>query len=290
MTAPATAPETTPGPRSAPDTTPGAAPATAPQPVAPAAAPAPFSRRREIARGVRGSLAAGLGMYPLGIAFGLLVVQAGLPWWVAPALSIAGFAGSLELLLVGMLVAAAPLATVALTTFLVNFRHVFYAFSFPLHVVRNPIARAYSVYALVDEAYAVTAASRESWTPWRLISMQAAFQSYWVGGGLTGVLIASLMPGPLEGLEFALCALFVTLTLDAARTRRQIPSLLLAGLSFAVALVVAPGQVLFAALVLFLVLLLARYGLTRHRTRSGGRARRGGRARSGSDAKEATGA
>src|SRR5919112_4468531 len=62
------------------------------------------------------------------IAFGLMVVQSGLPWWVAPALSIAGFAGSLELLLIGMMLTATPLAVIALTTFLVNFRHVFYAF------------------------------------------------------------------------------------------------------------------------------------------------------------------
>ena len=107
---------------------------------------------------------------------GLLVIQAGLPWWVAPALSIACFAGSLELLLIGMIVAVTPLATIALTAFLVNFRHVFYAFTFPLHVVRNRFARAYSVYTLVDEAYAVTAANPRGWTSWRLVSMQAAFQ------------------------------------------------------------------------------------------------------------------
>lgn len=59
---------------------------------------------------MRASLAAGLGMFPLGVAFGLLVVQSGLPWCVAAALSIAGFAGSLELLLVGMMVTLTPLA------------------------------------------------------------------------------------------------------------------------------------------------------------------------------------
>jgi 4-azaleucine resistance transporter AzlC len=224
-------------------------------------------RRAEVVAGLRASVVPGLGMYPLGITFGLLVVQAGLPWWVAPALSVAGFAGSLEMLLVGMLVAATPLATVALTTFLVNFRHVFYAFSFPLHVVRHPVARAYSVYALIDEAYAVTAASRDTWTSWRLLSMQVAFQCYWVGGGLTGVLVAALLPRLVEGLEFTLCALFVTLTLDAARTRAQVPSLVLAGLSFAGALLLVPGQALFGALLGFPVLLLARYGLTLHRAR-----------------------
>lgn len=224
---------------------------------------APTSRKAEVAAGVRASLAAGLGMYPIGVAFGLLVVQAGLPWWVAPALSIACFAGSLELLLIGMIVAATPLATVALTAFLVNFRHVFYAFTFPLHVVRNRFARAYSVYTLVDEAYAVTAANPRGWTSWRLVSMQAAFQCYWVGGGLTGVLLGSLLPARIEGLEFALCALFVTLTLDACRSRDGVPSLLLAALSFSIAVVVAPHAALFVGLLLFIATLVVRYLLVR---------------------------
>ncbi|MUL66723.1 branched-chain amino acid transporter AzlC [Mycobacterium sp. CBMA 234] len=221
------------------------------------------SRRAEVAAGVRASLAAGLGMYPIGVAFGLLVIQAGLPWWVAPALSIACFAGSLELLLIGMIVAATPLATIALTAFLVNFRHIFYAFTFPLHVVRNRFARAYSVYTLVDEAYAVTAANPRGWTSWRLLSLQAAFQCYWVGGGLTGVLLGSLLPTRIEGLEFALCALFVTLTLDACRSRAGVPSLLLAAVSFSIAMVVAPHQALFVGLLLFIATLVVRYLLVR---------------------------
>ena len=225
--------------------------------------------RHEVVLGIKDSLAAGLGMFPLGIAFGLMVVQSGLPWWVAPALSVAAFAGSLELLLIGMMLAATPLAAIALTTFLVNFRHVFYAFSFPLHIVRNPIARFYSVYALIDEAYAVTSASRDTWTSRRLLSMQLAFQSYWVGGGLTGILVASLIPAHIEGLEFALCALFITLTLDAARSRKHIPSVLLAGLSFVVAVLAVPDQSLFAALLLFLTSLLVRYAIERHRASLG---------------------
>ena len=215
------------------------------------------------------SLSAGLGMYPLGIAYGLLVLQAGLPWWVAPALSIAAFAGSLELLLVGLMVTATPLATIALTTFRVNFRHVFYAFSFPLRVVRHPLARSYSVYALIDEAYAVTVANPGVWSSWRLLSMQVAFQLYWVGGGLTGVVIGSLLPAQVAGLDFALCALFVTLTLDACRTRRQVPSLLLAGMTFAAALVVAPGSTLFVGLLLFVAALIIRYAVTARRDRGG---------------------
>src|SRR6185295_5705992 len=117
----------------------------------------PTDRRKQIAAGVRDSFSAGLGIFPLGVALGMLVMQAGLPWWLAPALSVAIFAGSLELLLVGMIAATAPLAAIAVTTLVVNSRHVFYAFSFPLHLVRNPVAKAYSVYSMIDEAYAVSA-------------------------------------------------------------------------------------------------------------------------------------
>jgi len=223
------------------------------------------SRRAEIAAGVQASLAAGLGMYPLGVAFGLLVVQAGLPWWMAPALSLAAFAGSLELLLVGLIAAATPVATIALATLVVNFRHVFYAFSFPLRVVRHPLARAYSVYALIDEAYAMTAVRPHGWTSWRLLAMQVSFQVYWVGGGLTGVALATALPGPIEGLEFALCALFITLTLDAARTRAQVPSLLLAGLAFSLAVVAFPDTALLAAMLLFVGALVLRFLLGRAR-------------------------
>lgn len=225
----------------------------------------PGWRRREISAGIAASLSAGLGLFPLGIAFGLLVAQSGLPLWAGPALSIFGYAGSLELLLVGLMATGTPLATIALTTLLVNFRHVFYAFSFPIGAVRHPLAKAYSVYALTDEAYAITASHAGRWTSPRLITLQVALQAYWVGGGLAGLLIGSLMTRPIEGLEFSLCALFITLTLDACRKWDQVPSLLLAALSFAVAAVAVPDQALFAAMVLFLVLLAGRFLIAKKR-------------------------
>ena len=234
-----------------------------PQHMADADLPPGATPRSEIGAGIRASFAAGLGMVPIGIAFGVLVMQTGLPWWTAPGLSIAVFAGSVELLLVGLMAAATPLATIALTILLVNFRHVFYAFSFPLRAVRHPLARFYSVYALIDEAYAVTAASAGAWSRWRLIALQASFQSYWVGGGLIGVALASVLPGTIEGLEFALCALFITLTLDACRSRKQVPSLVLAGLSLWLSLVLVPDDALFAAMLGFVALLIGRHLLAR---------------------------
>jgi 4-azaleucine resistance transporter AzlC len=222
--------------------------------------------RQQAVAGIRDSFSAGLGIFPLGIALGLLVIQAGLPWWLAPALSLSAFAGSLELLLVGMIAAAAPLAAVALTTLVVNFRHVFYAFSFPLHLVRNRFAKAYAVYAMIDEAYAVSASlpATERSAP-RLLAMQIASQTYWVGGGLVGVALGSALPAPIKGLGFALCALFTVLVLDAFRSRREVPAVLLAVGSVTVALVLTPKAAMFSALLLFVTLLVAHQALSARR-------------------------
>jgi len=90
---------------------------------------------------------------------------------------------------------------------------------------------------MIDEVYAVNAALPKSHqSAARILAMQVACEIYWVGGGLVGVLIASLLPGPIKGLEFALCTLFTVLALDAFRSRRQIPSVMLAGASIGIAL------------------------------------------------------
>ena len=96
-----------------------------------------------------------VGLFALGIGFGVLVTAHGLPWWLAPIISASMFAGSVEFLLIGMLAAGTPIATIALTTLLINSRHLFYGLTFPLHRVRGRLAKAYTVFALCDEAYAI---------------------------------------------------------------------------------------------------------------------------------------
>jgi branched-subunit amino acid transport protein AzlD len=68
--------------------------------------------------------------------------------------------------------------------------------------------------------------------------------------------------GDRDADEVVRGALFTVLTLDAFRSRRELPSLLLALASVAIALVVTPDAALFTALLLFVVLLLARHALS----------------------------
>lgn len=223
-------------------------------------------RAVQLRRGFTDSLGVGIGIFPLGVALGFLVIQAGLPWWLAPALSIGIFAGSVELLLVSMIAAATPLLTIAATVFALNFRHVFYPLSFPIQVVKPGLGRLYSIYAMIDEAYATyVLMPAEKLTSTRMLTGQLLMQAYWVSGGLLGVAIASLLPEPIEGFEFALVALFIVMTLDAARSKREVPSVLLAGVAVAVAMVAFPEGQLLAALAVFTALLVVRFFWQRSR-------------------------
>lgn len=225
----------------------------------PATGPAPArSKRHEILEGVRITAPVALGYVPLGIAYGLLISQTSLPPWIGVALNIAAFSGSAELLLVSLIASATPIASIAVTIFLVNSRYLFYAFSFPISLVRTKLGRFYSAYALVDEAYALSL-SRPGWTHTRILTMQLFLQGLWMCSGLTGLTLGSLIPASIKGFDFALVAMFIALTLEAARSLSDIPSVLLASLALTLAWFIAPSQWLITSLLIFVGLLAARF-------------------------------
>jgi len=221
-----------------------------------------------MAAAFRDTIAVGFGLFPLGLAFGVLLTQSGLAWWWTPVFSMMIYAGSLEFLAIGLLLAVTPLAQVALTAFMVNFRHVFYALSFPLHKVRGPLAKTYSMYALTDESYAVAATRRDGeLTGGRVLGIQLFCQLYWVGGGIAGALAGLAIPGRIDGLDFALTALFAVLAIDAFRVRRDIPTPVLALACAIAALFVSSDAFLVVAMGMFTALLLLRYSVRRARLR-----------------------
>jgi branched chain amino acid efflux pump len=205
----------------------------------------------------------GLGLFPLGIGFGVLVVHAGLPWWWAPVSTSLIYAGSLEFLLIPLALAATPLLAVAATAFVVNGRHLFYALSFPLHRVRGLLARTYATFGLTDEAYALTASPQaQTWTTRRIVVLQLLLQLFWVAGATVGALAGTRLPlDRLQGLDFALTALFVVLAIEAFRANRDLGTAGLAVLCAVAAQAVFPQQMLLVALALFAGLLMARSAL-----------------------------
>lgn len=217
--------------------------------------------------GAKNVLPAAVAVVPLGLALGVLLVRVGLPWWSAPLLAGLVFAGSLEFLLIGLMVAVAPLSHIALTTLLVNFRHVFYAISFPLHRVRHKGAKIYSMFALTDEAYALTLhAERRNYSAIRILSIQSLFHASWILSVFAGALLGGLIPDSVKGLEFAVTALFVVLSIEAYKEYQSVPLTMLALLSVVVANLIAPQSMMVVAMLMYLLGLSALYLVRKHRS------------------------
>jgi branched chain amino acid efflux pump len=209
-------------------------------------------------------LPVGLAVAAMGLAFGVLVTRSGLPWWWATIFASVIFAGSLEFLLLGLVTALAPLGQVAAAAFLVNFRHVFYAMSFPLHRVPGVAAKAYSTFALTDEAYALTARPEaQTWSRARILGVQAFVHGCWAGSVTVGALAGTLIPPEVKGLDFAVTALFLVLGIDAFRARRDVPAAVVAVACALAAHLVFGEQMLVAAMAAFTLFLLARYAIRR---------------------------
>ncbi|AIT62104.1 AzlC family ABC transporter permease [Corynebacterium doosanense] len=222
--------------------------------------------RGEVAAGLRDSWAVGLGLVPLGLAFGLLVVQTGFDWWWAPVFSIVLYAGSMEFLALGLITAGTGWVTALIIGVLVNFRHIFYGLTYPRHRIGPLLGRGYATYALTDEVYAITGRfgsdGLEDGRPvssTRLLTISLFCQLSWVISGIVGALGGSAVVISWEGLDFALTALFVVLAVEAFRNNPDFSLPLCAALFGVAAALLLPQQLLLAALSVYFVLLVVRF-------------------------------
>jgi 4-azaleucine resistance transporter AzlC len=217
----------------------------------------------EIRAGIKETWLVGLGLIPLGLAFGLLMTQSGFAWWWTPIFSIVIYAGSMEFLAINMVLAGVGPVSSAVTAFMVNFRHIFYGLTYPRDEIRSPLGRAYSTYALTDESYAIVS-SRPKGAPLsgaRLLTIQLTCQLLWVIPGIIGALAGQVIPADVQGMEFALTALFIVLAYEAFQASRDVASVVIAVVIGVVVALIAPGQMLMIALSAYFLVLLVRFWL-----------------------------
>ncbi len=166
----------------------------------------------------------------LGFGYGILMYQNhfGFLWSVAVSLFV--YAGSMQYVGVSLLTGGAGLVTTALTTLLVNARHLFYGISMVDAYKGAGKKKPYLIFALTDETYSLVSQAR---TPEGMSSHEYCFlvsfldQCYWVAGTALGALAGSVLPVNLEGIDFVLTALFVTIFVEQwLSTKEHLPALI----------------------------------------------------------------
>ena len=161
----------------------------------------------------------------LGLGLGVIISAHHLPWWLAPAISLIVYAGSVEFLVVEMIATGASVGAIGFTTLLVNSRHLVYGISFPLQNVKGFWAKLYAIYTLCDESYALnTGPDRNTLSHARILWVSTFLHISWVVGTTAGFFIGASFLSHLEGMDFAMTALFTILAIDAYRAQRHSPS------------------------------------------------------------------
>ena len=91
----------------------------------------------------------------LGFGFGIIMNANGYSISLAAAMSVLIYAGSMQYVAIGLMTGGASLITTALTTLMVNIRHLFYGISMldKYRDAGNP--KPYLIFALTDETYSL---------------------------------------------------------------------------------------------------------------------------------------
>lgn len=165
-------------------------------------------------RAVKDTLPVMTGYLFLGFGFGVVMEENGfgLPW--ALCLSVFLYAGSMQYVAVGLLGSGASLLTVALTTFLVNARHLFYGISMVEPYAKAP-GKPYLIFGLTDETYSLVSQAKPSGeADHYCLWVTGLDHLYWVLGTAIGSAAGRWIPINYEGIDFVLTALFVTIFVE----------------------------------------------------------------------------
>ena len=196
----------------------------------------------------------------IGMAYGLLMANAGYGVFWALLLSLLCYAGSMEFVAVSLLTAGFDPVQALLMALMINARHAFYGLSMLEKYRGTGWARPFLIFSLTDETFSLVSTlepldgvTRRDFYFW--ISLLDYL--YWQMGSVLGALIGGLLPFDTTGLDFALTALFIVLFLEQWRKKENRPAALIGLGCTAVSLaVVGADRLVIPAMVLILAVLL----------------------------------
>ncbi len=196
----------------------------------------------------------------LGFGFGILAQQRGYGVLWAIGMSLTIFSGTMQYVGVELLASGISLFTAFLTTLMVNARYLFYGVTMLEHYKDTGKKKPYLIFGLTDETYAIVCSGKapEGADYKNFCFLLTLFHhSYWIIGGVLGVLAGQFIPLEFKGVEFVMTALFITVFLDQWKDATDHrPALIGVGCSLICLLILGAEKFLIPALILITVCLL----------------------------------
>ena len=172
----------------------------------------------------------------LGMTYGVYMVQSGFDFWYPMLTSIAVFGGSLEFMIVTLLLSPFNPLQALMVALMIQARHLFYGITMLDRYRDVGKKKPYMIFGLCDETFSIVCSvdapggvSRS----WFMFFVTLLDQAYWFCGCTLGALFGMLIRFNTQGLDFAMTALFVVIFIEQWRKDRQHISAMI-GLGFSV--------------------------------------------------------
>jgi len=184
--------------------------------------------------GVRAEIPLLIGVFPFGMIYGALALNAGLSKPAAQMMSSMVFAGSAQFITTQLVRESAPGFVIVLTIAVVNLRHMLYSASLaPYLASLSTRWKTLLSYLLTDEAYApsIVQFEKEGVTPfghWFLLGAGLALWTNWQISTALGIFLGAAIPESWS-LDFALPLTFIAMVVPVLKNRPAIAAASSAG-------------------------------------------------------------
>lgn len=157
------------------------------------------------------------------MAYGLVMEDAGYSWIWSLFASMSIYTGAFQFVLVTFLNSGASVVTILLVALFMNSRQFFYGLTFIDDFKRMGNRFLYMVHTMTDETYAVNCSilpkrketDKERIKRFDIMFFVALFSRVsWMIGAVLGSVVGQLIPVELNGIEFCMTALFVTIFVE----------------------------------------------------------------------------
>ncbi len=158
------------------------------------------------------------GYIALGFGFGVLLSTQGFGAIWALFMSITMFGGSMQYAAVDILADGVSLLSAAITTLIINARHLFYGISLVDKYKGTGLKKIYLMHTLTDETYSLvcsdelTIGVENKHFYYFLVSFLD--HCYWIMGCTLGAVFGTNVSFNSEGIDFVLTALFLTIFVE----------------------------------------------------------------------------
>lgn len=208
---------------------------------------------KKILKGAIIILPLSIAVIPWGILAGSLAVEAGLVDIQAQSVSLLVFAGSVQLVGMGLIKAGASITTLLLTTLFLTSRHLLYSATLRTRISHYPVHKRLILgFLLTDELFAVCShQTRKEFSFWYAFGAGFSFYLIWQLASLTGIVIGKSIPHLDQyGLDFAVAATFIAIVIPTIKKLSVLVTVIISlVLSVVFSLYNLEGGIIYASLI-----------------------------------------